>query len=160
MGCHTWFKVKVDRTLGEARKKWIDKQCEYIDMWKRIRADPKDDSRVTYNWSQQMCDWALSVHERQLRMVEKGLCNLAVMNNQPDDECGQSYYFVNGGLYCEPEGFPHDIFRVGDYPEDNLLSFDETINFCEKNDVKLSQEKIDRLKDFWDKNQNGLICFG
>ena len=30
MGCHTWFKVKVERTQEQAKEKWLFAQREYI----------------------------------------------------------------------------------------------------------------------------------
>ena len=94
-------------------------------------------------------------------MVEKGLCKLAVMNHQPDDETGQLYRFVEGNLYCTDDTLPHDIFRVGGYPEDLLFDFYDTIRFCRvKNNIELSPQQIGNLRKFWDDYPDGMISFG
>jgi len=77
--------------------------------------------------------------------------------------------------YVSDKELPHDTFRVDDYPEIKLFSLQETLDFLEKNDDKirytssifdktdrevLKQRAIERLKDFWEKNPDGMIDFG
>lgn len=71
--------------------------------------------------------------------------------------------------YCEHSetgftdvGAPHNLFRVGGYPEDKLLSLEETLDFIERNKetVSFSENWERKLVDFWEKNPNGVIEFG
>jgi hypothetical protein len=159
MGCHTWFYKKVERSIEEARQKWIEVKKDWIERWKEICNDPNAECRFIFEWSQEYCDWSLSLYERQLRMVEKGLCNMAVMNQQPEDEEG-SYEFVDNILYCNSNNLPHNIFRISGYPEDKLHSIMETMRFCVKNNIKLTKEQKYQLQKFWFENPEGLITFG
>ena len=52
----------------------------------------------------------------------------------------------------------HDIFRVGNYPEDVLLSLDDTKQFIKDNDCTDISEKL--INEFWEKYPNGMIHFG
>lgn len=67
-------------------------------------------------------------------------------------------HYENGVLYEEIDEF-HDLFRVGDYPETTLHSFEETTEFIENNKVK-GDIYWDELKKFWEKYPDGLITFG
>jgi hypothetical protein len=84
-------------------------------------------------------------------------------------------------LNCFKEGF-HDLFRTnkrqsnGEYPEDMLTSYKETIRWIENPDNKVTylyrsidtseeiqmykKECYKKLKQFWSKYPNGLIIFG
>ena len=52
----------------------------------------------------------------------------------------------------------HDLFRIGNYPDDVLLSEKETIDFIDKHKI----EKVNwvALKEFWQVYPDGMICFG
>lgn len=108
MGCHTWCYNKVERSIEDARKIYLDNQDETIKNWEYYCENPDCDVRKAYTeWTQERCEFWLSVFKRQKRMVEKGLCNVAVMNHQPD-----SIYIPDKGLYIEVGDF-HDPFRIG-----------------------------------------------
>lgn len=55
--------------------------------------------------------------------------------------------------------FIHDVFKIGDYPEDKLHSIMETMRFCVKNNIKLTKEQKYQLQKFWFENPEGLIIF-
>lgn len=63
---------------------------------------------------------------------------------------------VLGVMFVETEF--HDLFRIGGYPETQLFSLDETIDFIGQNQLK----KVDYLSifKFWQKYPDGLIEFG
>jgi len=97
-------------------------------------------------------------------MVKKGLCNVAVMNKQPE----HSEYIPNKGFYIVCNDF-HDMFRVYDYPSDRLFSYQECLDFIkkyeERDNIKITiwkQEghKKDSLQEFWEKYPDGMLRFG
>lgn len=161
VGCHTWFYKRVERSYEEAKVIYITDSKKTIQRWEEICNNVNDKSRIAYQWTQEQCERNLSILCRQLRMVEKRLCKVAVMNHQPDDENGTQYQFIRGNLYCTNDSLPHNIFRVRNYPEDNLLSFQDTMRFCRvKYNVSLNDDQIERLRKFWYENPDGLIQFG
>ena len=144
MGCHTWAAYKSNRTIDEARRIWIKHQKEKLE----------NDSYIDY----------FPVLERQLNMVEKGLCNVAVFRNQPE----HSYYIPNKGLYIICDDF-HDMFRVCGYPDDECFSLQETLDFIsnyeKENNCKIEIFHLDgheknTLEEFWEKYPDGYIHFG
>lgn len=175
MGCHTWFYKRVNRPIEEARKFAIEEIEKDRKAWQEI----VDNDYKGFNcddWRQWEKDgpgeghienW-LKVLERQKRMIEKGLCNVAVYNRQPEIS-----RFINGDFFVE-EG-THDLFRIGGYPDDMLFSLEETLKYLEDkgdeiryNSTKFDKtpreeakaEAIERLKVFWDRNPDGMIKFG
>ena len=173
MGCHTWTYRKLNRSLEEARILWIATQEKWVEEWKEIVANPQDRFRVAQKMTQEYADHCLKVFERQLRMVKTGLCNVAVMNKQ-SEHCE----FIPGrGLYIEDDEMPHDIFRIGGYPDDRLFSLQDCLSFIEKNkdkvyrgDIhcgnsdeshKINHESVKKqLEEFWTKYPEGMIQFG
>ena len=175
MGCHTWFYKKVDRTIEEARERYLSDLHESINSFQSMLDDPSDQTKIDLEWTDEFIQEAIDIWKRQKRMVEKGLCNVAVMKKQPADENGILYRFVNGNLYCYHHELPHDTFRRGDYPDDKLFSLEETLKYLEDNDDKiyyhysfldktrksvLKERAIKRLKKFWDEYPDGMILFG
>jgi len=164
MGCHTWFFTKIERTAEEARKIWINDHKKWMDKWKEICDNPNDHARVTYNWSQEYCDYHLEVRKRQLRLVENGFCMQAVFNKQPDDENILYRYVVGKGLFADNGKLPHDIFR-SKYTEVQLFSLDQTLKYISDNKNALAfhmseEDTIQALTKFWNEYPNGMIEFG
>ncbi len=158
MGCHTWFYKKVDRSMEEARTLWIKNQKETIDSFREMLSNPLDECRVTYEWNEPFLQNCLNVYERQLRMVENGMCNVAVMNKQPE----HSIYIPNVGFFVTDNTMPHDIFRKYGYPLDRLFSYQETIDYINnpKNECQIFETTNSKLISFWNLYPNGMIDFG
>jgi hypothetical protein len=57
---------------------------------------------------------------------------------------------------------PHDLFRIGGYLDDKLLSLEQTIEFTVQNKEEMffSENWEEMIKEFWLKNPNGVIEFG
>ncbi len=175
MGCHTWFYKKVDRSFEEAKNIWITEQLKWIKRWEDIAANPEDDSRIAYEWNQEKCENQVNVCKRQLRMVQGGYCQQAIWNHQPDDEQGEMYYYVDGKLYCDSNDLPHDVFRIGGYPDDALFSLKETLDYLDKHNDKIYYTRsiydlcdreilkvlaIEKLTKFWTQHPEAMIKFG
>jgi hypothetical protein len=157
MGCHTWCAYKVERTIDEARKIWIDVQEKNISEWKAVVNNPDDECRVIYGWTQEYMEGYLKIYERQLRMVKNGLCNVAVMNKQPE----HSYYREGKGFFINCEQHSNQ-FRIGGYPEDEIFSKEECMKFIEKNKDKIQffEQTYEWLDEFWNKYPDGFMNFG
>ena len=161
MSCHTWFKRKTERTYEQAKEKWIVNHKNFLQKWQDVIDNPGSRIRQVYpEWSQEYVEHRQAIYQRQLRMVEKNLCKIAVMNKQPDDEEGELYVYVNGVLYGEDKTCPHDIFRVGQYFKDRLFSLSETIDFCKKKNIILNKKQLSQLSEFWKQHLDGMIEFG
>ncbi len=154
MGCHTWCYYKVDISLEEARKIFIEKTEKFINIWK-IKIETEDEPTKDFYTIEEM-DHLLKVMERQLRMVKSGLCNVAVLNSFDNN----IKYIKNKGLYKECEDFLN-IFRISNYPTDKLFSKEECIQFIENNKdkVEIFDTTYKLLDEFWDKHPNGMIYF-
>jgi hypothetical protein len=165
MGCHTWCHEKVERSIEEARRIYIEKQVKQIERWEEIVNNPQDECRVAYEWSQEIVDFSLAVYKRQLQMVEKGLCNIAVFNHQPDKG---AKYISGKGFYRWASDFRGNPFRIGGYPENQLFSYQETLDFIKKYEEKYNtivelhegENGLTFLKEFWDAHPDGMIEFG
>ena len=171
MSCHTWCAKKVDRSIVDARKLWIAKRRKWIKDWQSITYNvlcdengvfmmehPSNEFRSIYpEYTQEKCIWFLKLYKRQLRMVEKGLCNVAVMNDQPE----HSYYRPGKGFFVNLPDHGNQ-FRIGNYPEDWLYSREECAEFIEKNKDKIRfyDNTEESLNDFWTKYPDGSIHFG
>jgi hypothetical protein len=157
MSCHTWCARKVDRSIEEAREKYIKQQIESIRSAIKMLNDPTDECRVAYEWSEEYIQNSLHVMWRQLRMVENGFCNVAVMNKQPET----SYYIPGKGFFinCDEHG---NQFRIGGYPEDQIFSKEECLKFIEdnKDKIKFFDKTYEWLDEFWDKYPDGFMHFG
>lgn len=82
-------------------------------------------------------------------------------NEVPADTCEYSDLMFGDDRFTDVDT-PHDIFRIGNYPEIYLTSLSESLNFIEQNKEKIyfNDNWEEKLKEFWDKNPNGVIEFG
>lgn len=151
MGCHTWCYKKVERSIEEARRIYLAEAQKFVSGW---TSDYENGN--FFNQTEEEFKKTIAIAERQIRMVEKGLCNVAVMNKQPE----MSEFIIGKGFYIEC-GY-HDIFRIGGYPDVYLFSYDECLAFISNYEIehncKVDVQKY--LKEFWIDNNDGLISFG
>ena len=86
-----------------------------------------------------------------------------ITNNEiAKDTCDYSIYKYKSNRYTDIDT-PHDIFRIGGYPNIYLLSKIETFKFIDDNIENISFSVSDwkyRISCFWDKHPNGVIEFG
>lgn len=82
-------------------------------------------------------------------------CEIAV------DTCEYSEETFGEDRYTDVET-PHDLFRIGSYADDKLLSLQQTMEFIKNNkdNIWFSENWEDELKKFWHENPNGVIEFG
>jgi hypothetical protein len=79
----------------------------------------------------------------------------------PAETCEYSEEEFNDHRYTDRDT-PHDLFRIGTYPNDKLLSLGQTMIFIEHNKEQMlfSENWKEKVEDFWLKNPNGVIEFG
>lgn len=176
MGCHTWFHKRVYRSYTVAKRKYIQREKWWINEMEKY---DRGDTDTVLDWVDMLHQYnttpkkQIRISKRKIRMVKKGLCRLAVCNNQED------LTFANGKFYTHDDVPFHDIFRIGGYPEDKLFSYEETVYFIERNkdgiyswlgwidgvntfgnyDNMIETWKI-KLKEYWDTYPTGMISFG
>ncbi len=160
MGCHTWFFRKENRSIEEARRLYLNNKKAEIKMWNNMLINPEDEIKTMHRWSDEFIEWTIKVLERQNQMVTKGLCDVAVMNNQLE----HSHYIKDKGFYVTDDLMPHDIFRTSGYPDIHLFSLDETYKFIYDNIDKVHMENKEssfkQLDYFWTQFEDGMIIFG
>ena len=157
MGCHTWCAYKAERSIEEGRRLFIFDMEKNIKSCQEMLNNPDDECRVAYEWTSEQLERCLKVYERQLRMVNRGLCNVAVMNKQPE----HSYYFPDKGFFINTEEFGNQ-FRIKGYPEDLIFSKQECLDFIERNRDKIQffDSTYERLDEFWHRYPDGFMHFG
>ena len=175
MGCHTWFKVESKYSLEELRQIWIQQRINWIERWETFTKNPECEERteggIFSSYTQEYFDWYLKVYKRQFDFVKKGIVKQDFIHHLTHMDDEDMHEIHNGILYCDNEDVPHDIFRIGDYPDDILFSFEESKKFIEKNRDKIfygtassqaqsEEECLYLLRNFWNKNRIGMIDFG
>lgn len=77
------------------------------------------------------------------------------------DTCEYSAAMFGEDRYTDIDT-PWDLFRIGGYPDDKLLSLEQTMKFIERNKKRMyfSENWEERLREFWCKNPDGVIEFG
>lgn len=158
MGCHTWFYKKSELTLDECIHQAKNKMREGL-VWSSvylldISGHVEIDGGNHPFSEKELKDWD-KYNTRVLSWLEKGWIRDAAYNLLGDGMYFRGNYYVDCGEF-------HDLFRLGGYPEDILLSLDETLNFIENNkaNIHLYDYSIEKLKLFWEKYPNGNIHFG
>jgi len=162
MGCHTWFYKKIDRSVEEARKIAINTLYKYIKLCENIIADKNYNDRDWNdfdkhgNTNDDVRKQEILISERKIRIIEKGLCNVAVYNMEQE-----SNVLIEDNFYIESDF--HDIFRKSGYPDITLYSLDETLSYIEdpnNNCYYEGEPAIKALKEFWSEHPDGIIQFG
>lgn len=181
MGCHTWFHKRIEVTEEDVRKDVVDFLKREIDHYNRLINDrdgiDEDILNAYPEWTKEFGLYYKPIYERRLRMVEKGLCKLAMYNRYKESDYNNIHKFdkSKNAMYVTTNSLPHDTFRRGGYPNDKLFSLEETLKYLEDNDGIiyytstifdktdrniLKEKSIKRLKEFWVEYPEGMIDFG
>lgn len=157
MGCHTWCAYKENRSIEEARRLWIVMHEEFTTELKEIISNTDENCLAALGWTVEYIEQSIRVRDRQLRMVKSGLCNVAVMNKQPE----HSYYIEDRGFFINSEEHGNQ-FRISGYPNDDIFSKEECMQFIERNKDKISfnDNTYKQLDEFWDRYPDGYMHFG
>lgn len=176
MGCHTWFYdlKEPQPTYLEVKELVIAGYKAERGYYERYLAKTPNSEWEAKRWltdkSFNRSEYMIAFLSRLIRVVEKDLCKTATYKKYCwEFMSGLTFCERNNKVYAEVQGV-HDIFRIGKYPHDELLSMKDTIAFIEKHEDKIfwgySPEEygkdkcLQMLNDFWHKYPNGLITFG
>lgn len=177
MGQHTWFAKRVERDFETAQSYVIQSLERSVELTTEMFNNPNHDIRVAYEKTDNDLLRQIAIFERQLKMVKKGLCKVAIMNRQPEHS-----RYNSRGFFIFDDNLPHDIFRIWCNPSFGfpynmycpveLFSKQETYDFLEeqkRNEKEgrehwivpsLDSEQFDRLDEFWNNHPDGMISFG
>ena len=167
MGCHTWFYRKVEIDYETAKSSLIKRYSEEINLCQKWIDNPTDPEylemvKVYTDWTIDNLMYDVEVTKRRLRLVEGGYCKLAVMHKYQTGLTAVYRYVNNIGMFKSLNEF-HDIFRIHNYPEDQLFSLIDTLQFIEDHKAEITyhcQNWESELLIFWNKYPDGMITFG
>lgn len=163
MGCHTWFYKRVTIPFEEVKKSVILSLEQRIETGRMIKeregvfAD-EDLLEDTPEWTPEHGQWVMDVAKRQIRVINKGYCELAVRKKYIHDGDLTTHY-IEGEDYYADAGY-HDLFRMHGYPLHQLFSLKETLDYIEKHKCTTYEWTNEKLKAFWDEHPDGMIRFG
>lgn len=167
MGCHTWFYTKFEinesKVLEDLKnnintelqffhdvihnrtkvQEWLDK---YYDI-------PYDEACINLKYFE---DLKHKIDNNLLSNVE--LFNIYIELGIHQDIIE---YIENKGWFINTDEF-HDIFRKGGYPEIQLFSLQETLDYINNpdNQCTVYDYTIERLNEYWNMYPDGMINFG
>lgn len=165
MSCHTYFYKRIEK-----QPSWEDVKQQVLKNWigniirlhqQMIDNTLKEKIKEAYpEWTKEVGLKYMPILKRTERMIQSNLCKNAVCYRYEHNE--QLTIFLNNIFYYTNKELPSNIFRIGTYPEDILLSPQETAKFINKNRkmIKFCNNWKTELKDFWNNNPDGLIIFG
>jgi len=150
MGCHTWCYKKSEKfekreAIGSILF-WIKNDISFIEKELIDNAADLGLKRELRN------------KRRLLTLVEKEKIyadnTIEKLYNRYKEDGGP---YFNGARY-EECGY-HNIFRIGNYPEDVLTSLEETQKFINENKNCYDIDTL-RILEFWKTYPDGIIDFG
>ncbi len=186
MGCHTWEHTKTPLTYKDVLPKVIETYRWLVKIAEEYVNDitPDDELYLWGDCTKEEAIQLLDIRKRQIRMIEKGLCQKAVMRKYADETCGE-YDGCRVSRYCDSNGYLYrdvnDVwvkFRCKHYPNDELHSAEEAKQFYLNPDNKcyvnnhefkypmmgkypeLDKEVLDSIDNFFEKYPEGMITFG
>ena len=185
MGCHTWFyrKLPIQPDYNTCKAQLLHKYNENLVLYKRYlegkNLDKQDKELIKfypdYYGNKDWLTNSIQVLERLIRIVDKNLCKEAVMKRYRIDVPSTRYtltFYHNGTFYVDFDenynSINHDVFRVSNYPDTVLHSYEEYLEFvnnplngaylqCKEDTWNKANKK---MKEFWDKYPDGIVKFG
>jgi hypothetical protein len=172
MGCHTWFAKKIEVSHADVKANVVATLQKQIDFYQQLISDRSSidpELLEAYpEWTIEFGQKYLNIVLRQLRLINEDFCQHAMyMRYVHNDD--QTYYVRGRGFYVVTKEMPHDIFRIGGYPQDELYSLQETLDFIEAHKqggqneyyvYSFCEDWQQRLADFWKQYPEAQIHFG
>ena len=169
MGCHTWFYKRLENPPSKEEmvsklSTLFNEELNYIknNPYKDEFGDSLTNEEYTYK---------LNFFENCLKVVTD---NIEFYDENFDDKkitieslyCHFSYddiiLYHKGKFYVDSDEY-HDLFRKYGYPDDVLESYQETLDYInnpDNNCIIYYDGCYDKLKEYWEKYPDGIICFG
>ena len=185
MGCHTWFYIphpsppKDEECIKYVKKSILKTRFPIKKYISGLKLSPEDLDwmKNAYNLDIEEMRYRLKIFQRQLRMIDKGLCKEAVRKRYTDcypgrysNEVGKDlgpmkYYKEKFYISYRPGTLSMvagNIFRTFNYPSDILECYEDferfyTTHSCipaDDNEVKRKMEQ------FWKEWPGGIVTFG
>lgn len=166
MGCHTWFYKKIEKPSFDEMKEIVlttyKTTINNLDRWINNPLDEEylEMLSVYSDWTMDIIIKWRDAELRRVRMIENGYCKQAVVNKY----CSfheDILVPVGDNIYCDVDGY-HDLFRKYGYPDTELFSLQETLNYIDdvNNECVVYDFTKDKLVEFWTKYPDGMIDFG
>lgn len=165
MGCHTYFYRLTEKvpTIDEVKNAVIEGYKGLIEF---EESDPDPDMT-----QEEISDYIKEMKKSIERIEDNTYSFSELMTNYlifaKDDK--RLRYGSDGDMYEEVGAdelyYYKDMFRVTDYPADEIYSFDGFVKFYEKNetvyhDRHTKEEVFEMVKYFFDNYIGGFIVFG
>ena len=167
MGCHTWFYKKVKGPSKTEAAKSVEatakKEIEFLNRLINDRESIDQDLLESYpEWTAEWAQGRIPFWTDIISKIQSGIftedwifdlyLKLNVMTVQE--------YVSGKGWYVSSDELPHDLFRKYDYPDDQLFSLSETLEYIEKHKCTTYESTNEKLKQFWTNHPEGMINFG
>ena len=167
MGCHTWFHRKIDGPPHEEVRgdlvKYFKESISFYDILEKSPEKIEED----YSWIFEAITTEQITTERDELLFLYQLLVSGEMTELHSYELwcsfstSQTRYVDGKGWFCyDEDNLPHDLFRIGDYPEDLLFSLEETMAFIKNKNCTTYGDTQKSLEKFWDEFPDGMISFG
>lgn len=160
MGCHTWFYKPMNVDIEEIKERIENNFIENLDFYKRVSTGDIDENLLKAYpelTPKKGYHYYYNEEARYKKWIKKGK---PVNQKYAWRALKLKERYINGMFYKDA-GY-HDCFRIGNYPDDELMSYDETIWFLNFHHDKITiyDNTYDQINKFWRENPNGLIEFG
>ena len=131
MGCHTWFYKKINTPSEEDMI-----LCCEIGLKQEIYLTIKDKLKDKMDLPPLI--WTISIlRSLYLNTIKRDdLCNIYADFRSIYK---LTQYVKNIGFFEDVKGY-HDLFRIGNYPEDTLHSLQDTLEFIFKYNLEINSE--------------------
>lgn len=168
MGCHTWFykRLEVQPTYEEIREKYLEHLSKEIRSREKYLSGKNHElgdilDEIYSQYEKAEIEKEIAILNRIRRRVENRTCKLATIKHACwDNVVDYEYSEHTNAFYIEASY--HDIFRIGTYPDNELNSLEETLDFIDfyKTKISLYPDSLEYLHRFWNEHPDGMIRFG
>ena len=167
MGCHTWFYKKIEGpTEEQIRKDLVVYFQETIQFYDSALNQKESLDDLTKEVLEGVSDEELEVERDEFLFLYRRFASGEMGIDEVNENWASSRfsrhieYYRKGGWYETDDSLPHDLFRIGNYPETLLFSLEETLDFIQTNKCTVYEYTDEKLRDFWAEFPDGMIRFG
>jgi hypothetical protein len=167
MGCHTWFYKKIEGpTEEQMRKDLVVYFQETIQFYDSALNQKESLDDLTKEVLEGVSDEELEAERDEFLFLYRRFASGEMGIDEVNENWASSRfsrhieYSRKGGWYETDASLPHDLFRIGNYPETLLFSLEETLDFIKTNKCTVYEYTDEKLGDFWAEFPDGMISFG
>jgi hypothetical protein len=167
MGCHTWFYKKIEGpTEEQIRKDLVVYFQETIQFYDSALNQKESLDDLTKEVLEGVSDEELEAERDEFLFLYRRFASGEMGIDEVNENWASSRfsrhieYSRKMGWYETDDSLPHDLFRIGSYPETLLFSLEETLDFIQTNKCTVYEYTDEKLRDFWAEFPDGMIRFG